>query len=203
MRIVGAKDYGSYLLTFAILGGVAVAVFVILVLFSSQIFGTGIQFEEDNFTPSEIKAAPRDNPLVQERFYSSLENGCDGSLWLHVWNPARLQVLNPCITVTGKIKSVIYNREGDLVMKLRLDPQYSNLTNSVNEDLLKGYLLIKAVCQSEVSEPYDKEYCKFFGEQKRIEVPRIDANVEVKGPYVLNTNRGWTEIHPAESLRKI
>jgi hypothetical protein len=46
---------------------------------------------------------------------SSLPSQCDQTLWNHVYNPARLQIVDQCKTVSGSIESIT---SGDQIMKL-------------------------------------------------------------------------------------
>src|SRR5260370_16865948 len=50
----------------------------------------------------------------------------------HVYNSSRLQVLNPCVSVTGTIDFIRNEADGDYHIGLKVDPQYSNLPNSCN-----------------------------------------------------------------------
>ena len=47
---------------------------------------------------------------------------CDDSLWNHVYNPSRLQIVDKCITVTGIIDSIRSEQDGDLHIRLNVDP---------------------------------------------------------------------------------
>ncbi len=58
---------------------------------------------------------------------------CDDSLWNHVYNPSRLQIVDKCITVTGIIDSIRSEQDGDLHIRLKLDPSHSHLVNQANE----------------------------------------------------------------------
>ena len=58
---------------------------------------------------------------------------CDESLWDHVYNPSRLQIVDSCITITGTIDSIRAEKDGDLHIRLSVDSQYSYLINQANE----------------------------------------------------------------------
>src|SRR5260370_40579375 len=57
---------------------------------------------------------------------------CDQSLWQYVYNPGRLQVLDPCISVTGSVEEVRKEADGDVHILFRLDQQFESLLNEKN-----------------------------------------------------------------------
>ena len=57
---------------------------------------------------------------------------CDQSLWKHVYNPQRLQVVDPCKTVSGITESKTVQPDGDYHIRLKLDPHFANLVNGAN-----------------------------------------------------------------------
>src|SRR6266852_5964237 len=57
---------------------------------------------------------------------------CDQNLWQYVYNPARLQVLSPCLSVTGAVDAVRNEADGDLHVRFRLDQQFASLLNQKN-----------------------------------------------------------------------
>jgi hypothetical protein len=59
-------------------------------------------------------------------------SGRDQSLWNHVYNPSRLQIIDNCITVSGVIELKRIEPDGDYHIRLKLDPQFSRLINSAN-----------------------------------------------------------------------
>src|SRR5689334_8153345 len=50
----------------------------------------------------------------------------------HVYSPDRLRILQPCITVTGRIDFIRHEKDGDYHIGLKLDPQFAGLANSCN-----------------------------------------------------------------------
>jgi len=63
---------------------------------------------------------------------------CDISLWAHVYHgryPSaedRLQVINPCLTVTGTIMNASRETDGDWHVRLAPDPEYRSLLNQAS-----------------------------------------------------------------------
>jgi hypothetical protein len=64
---------------------------------------------------------------------------CDQSLWQYVYNPGRLQVLDPCISVTGSVEEVRKEADGDVHILFRLDQQFESLLNEKNVSRLSGH----------------------------------------------------------------
>lgn len=46
---------------------------------------------------------------------------CDAALWDHVYEKDRLELLDPCTAVEGRVVSVHHNADGD--MHIALDPE--------------------------------------------------------------------------------
>ncbi len=121
-----------------------------------------------------------------------------GSIWSHVYNPSRLDVLSECITVSGKVENVRSEADGDYHVRLRLDPAYANLTNDANYIYQNGDLVVEIVCATTVTQSDAMAACENYSNS--IPTPTVGEHVTVSGRYVLDTNHGWTEIHPAYSL---
>jgi hypothetical protein len=62
----------------------------------------------------------------------NLPGQCDQTLWNHVYNPARLQIVDQCKTVSGTIDSIRVEPDGDFHIRLRVDPQFASMINSAN-----------------------------------------------------------------------
>jgi hypothetical protein len=127
---------------------------------------------------------------------------CDQSLWNHVYNPQRLQVVEPCKTVTGMIESKRVEADGDFHIRLRLDPQYANLINQANVNGQLGDLVVEPICMNRVTQLDAVSSCQNF--HQNIDIPAVGIHVQITGSYVLDKEHGsWTEIHPVTSITKI
>lgn len=126
--------------------------------------------------------------------------GCNANLWKHVYNPKRLQVIEPCISVIGTIHHVKKEADGDDHIQLMLDPEYAGLLNNLNKTDQAGALVAEPVCQGPVTQPDAVSACKDI--HPTVDVPAQGTRVRVLGSYVLDTeaNHGWTEIHPVTSI---
>jgi hypothetical protein len=124
---------------------------------------------------------------------------CDESLWDHVYNPSRLQVVDSCITITGTIDSIRAEKDGDLHIRLSVDSQYSHLINQANKDNQFGDLVLEPICVREVTQASAIAACQNF--RQAIDIPPVGTHVRVTGSYVLDHEHSdWAEIHPITSI---
>jgi hypothetical protein len=128
----------------------------------------------------------------------SAATGCDASLWDHVYEPARLQQINPCVTVIGTITESDANRDGDQHFLLRLDPGQDALVNKRNQKKKSGDLVLEIVCANPASQKKAKAACT--GYTNPIAIPQVGAHVAATGTYVIDSHNGWAEIHPVSRL---
>src|SRR5215472_16008298 len=77
------------------------------------------------------------------------EPSCDMSLWAHVYHgrfsspKERLQVINPCLTVTGTVMNGRAGSDGDWHILLNLDSEYRSLLNQANLEKKQGYHVLE------------------------------------------------------------
>ncbi len=116
----------------------------------------------------------------------------------HLYNPLRLQTVKDCITVSGIVDNEIAEADGDYHIWFHVDPQYASLPNSVNNDYRQGDLLAEIICATAVSQQDAVLSCENYTNQ--IPIPSANQNITVTGPYVLDNEHGWREIHPVYSL---
>lgn len=127
---------------------------------------------------------------------------CDESLWDHVYHPARLEIVDPCKTVSGIIEAKISEKDGDYHIRLKLDSQYSDLVNSVNIAKQHGDLVVEPICQHKVTQTDAVSACVGF--DKHLDIPPVGTHVRITGSYVLdNQHGGWAEIHPVTSIERL
>ena len=124
----------------------------------------------------------------------------------HVYHPDRLQVLNPCATVTGTIVRIRVEPDGDFHIQLRPDPtsldsKGGHWVNAGNVSGQGGYLVLEPVCENPVTQADAATACQ--GYHNPITVPPVGSHVTVTGPWVLDKDHGWQEIHPVEALGAI
>ncbi|HEV2751532.1 MAG TPA: SH3 domain-containing protein [Gemmatimonadales bacterium] len=137
--------------------------------------------------------------------------GCGDSLWQHVYHPARLLVLQDCVTVTGTIVDATANQaqhqpdgvrheaDGDTHGWLKVDSQFANLINAGNSSAEDGNLVFEIVCHYTVSQADAKPSCLSFTDHTVI--PPVGAHVAMTGTLVKETNhQHWNEIHPVSRI---
>lgn len=120
----------------------------------------------------------------------------------HVYHPDRLQVLQPCIEVSGTIDFERKEADGDYHIGLKLDPQYAGLVNACNTTCLNGAehgdLVLEPVCELPVTQADAVSACA--GYHNPVVVPPVGAHVTATGAYVLDLDHGWMEIHPLMTI---
>ncbi len=117
----------------------------------------------------------------------------------HIYDPSRLETIKPCVTVSGTVDGLRGERDGDYHVLLGLDAAYANLTNSANDQLQQGDLVVEIICVLQVTQSDAVSACKNY--TNHIPIPQIGRHIVVSGPYVRDLNHsGWAEIHPVYSL---
>src|SRR6266536_2663620 len=127
--------------------------------------------------------------------------------------PARLKVLAPCKTVTGVVDLIrIPEPDGDTHVNIKLDAGQESLIHrpgvtpgsSDDYDNMRfqlGDLVTEPICQHQVIQPDAKAACAGFRDP--IQIPPVGSHVQVTGVYVLDTDHGWTELHPVSTIKRI
>jgi hypothetical protein len=157
--------------------------------------------QNDNSIPGLSSPSPLSSPLSSSRATTS-SNQCDQTLWKHVYNPTRLQVVDTCKSVLGVIESKRVEKDGDYHIRVKLDPPFSNLINSANIKNQFGDLVVEPICVNRVTQADAISACQNF--HQNISIPPIGSHVNITGSYVLDKEHGnWAEIHPVTSIKKI
>jgi hypothetical protein len=151
-----------------------------------------------------ILTVPTTKPTAKPVAKPKPSSACrSGNPLANVYHPDRLQLIAACKTATGVIRSITHESDGDYHFDLQLDPAYANLINTGNVSNQHGWLVAEIVPADEpgctpgqppkpVSGTYNYGYCTGAD----ITTPPIGTHVSVTGPYVLDQNHGWMEIHP-------
>jgi len=162
-----------------------------LILLSMAGFGCGSSTSLPAASTPTSSAAPAPPPATPQ---------CDPTLWSHVYDPTRLHVSNSCQTVTGVIVNEHGSDDGDIDMQLTLDPPFTNLLNKGNIANLGGNLNVEAICQAPIHPDIPAAFGACGDFKGSTFIPPVGAHVQVTGSYVLDTNHGWMEIHPASVI---
>jgi hypothetical protein len=125
-------------------------------------------------------------------------SGCNAELWDHVYRKARLHIVEGCIAVTGTIRHIKREGDGDDHIQLAVDPEFSKLLNERNKTAQGDTLVLESICQGPVTQVDAEAACHDF--HSPVDVPKAGAKVRVVGSYVLDSAQGWMEIHPVSSI---
>jgi len=127
---------------------------------------------------------------------------CVGDPRAHVYSPDRLQLLATCIELTGTIDSETVQADGDYHVRLRLDPGQTcagqPCIDAKNVSDQAGDLILEPVCENPITQADAVAACQ--GYHNPLVLPPVSSHVSVMGPFVLDTDHGWNEIHPLESI---
>jgi hypothetical protein len=120
-----------------------------------------------------------------------------------VYQPDRLQVLDPCAHVEGIIVSVIPEPDGDYHVWINVDEQYRRLLNTENHFQGRPALLAEITpdCPLNTNPPNASSAAQC--PKSEIPVPKQSERIAIDGPWVLDTNHGWNEIHPVDTLKVV
>lgn len=141
--------------------------------------------------------ALRPVPLSQSADTNNIQ--CDQSLWNYVYKPERLQVLQPCISVTGTVEEIRKEADGDYHVLFRLDQQFDSLLAEKNLSRQGGNLVLELVCQGRVRQADAVGSCgQYRGPYFELEVGQ---RYLVSGSYVHDSDHGWNELHPVTSMK--
>jgi hypothetical protein len=143
------------------------------------------------------------SPSARAPKASRRKTGCRASPLANVYHPDRLVVISPCKTVSGVVKSIRREPDGDVHFDLSLDAPYATLVNRGNVLHQHGWLVAEIVPADEPGctpgtppKPaigtYNYGTCTGADET----TPRVGTHVSVTGPYVLDATHAWMEIHP-------
>ena len=120
----------------------------------------------------------------------------------YIYAPERLQVLRPCLHISGMVDSVDQEDDGDVHLRLYLDSPYQSLLADGNK-YEEGDLVIEPVCYSLPLQADAMRLCA--SNPDRIQaVPRVGDHVWMEGRYVIDLQHwAWSELHPLYRWGKI
>ncbi len=152
----------------------------------------------------------RPNTLLPAAFLffgisASGDTPCDLSLMRYVHSPARLKIVEGCVTIRGTVISKYINPwDGDYHVNIRPDAEFMYLLNDA--DRKKGRLVTEFVCQSRFSirriiKKNEKQVCE--GYSNFLQIPKMGDYVEMTGIHVDDVQEGHMEIHPVTNIKII
>ncbi len=178
----------------AVIVGLALIVTVALLAVTSY-FWVQIPFLTFNLRPGECKWGP---PLAG------------------VYLSGRLHLLDRCTTVTGTVDCFKAEPDGDIHVRLRVDPQFARLLKPANSlQTCAGHpgphLVVEIIPQRPQGVLFRTNNAKSGGFITPAN-PAPGDHVTITGPYVIDTNslhrilyqgraaENWAEIHPAWAI---
>jgi hypothetical protein len=131
---------------------------------------------------------------------------CERNPGAGVHGPDRLKVLIPCAVFRGTVKEApVKNPDGDVSFQVSPDPGSAGMLNAHNRS--EGGLHIEIVPRDQpgctagqpvhVGDVPDLGTCS----GRDVGPPALGAHVRIIGPWVLDRNNNWYEIHPAWSVK--
>lgn len=126
--------------------------------------------------------------------------GALASMWPHVYHPRRLQVIAQCLAATGTVMHVRSEPDGDLHVRLALDPGQDDLLNDENRSQQHGDLVVEVICEHNITQQDAINSCS--GWDQRFDL-RHGERVRIVGSYVIDRDHGWAELHPVSSIEEL
>jgi hypothetical protein len=111
-------------------------------------------------------------------------------------------LITACIKLTGTIDSEVPQPDGDYHVRLHLDPGQTcagrPCLDTDNMSQQAGDLILEPVCENPITQSDAVAACQ--GYHNPLVLPPVGSHVEVIGPFVLDMDHRWNEIHPLESV---
>jgi len=153
----------------------------------------------DSNTPT-ANVSPETAPSPSPSASSSI--GCSADPHAHVYSPDRLRLLAPCVELAGTIELERAEPDGDYHVRLHLDPGQTcaglPCLDADNLSQQAGDLVLEPACENPITQADAMAACQ--GYHNPLVLPPVGSHVKVMGPFVLDTDHGWNEIHPLESV---
>lgn len=128
----------------------------------------------------------------------------------NVYHPWRLEVIKDQMTATGTVMVVRHEEDGDYHFNLKLPKSEAGLLNERNYSGEGGGLVCEIVPADEADCPVGQaprpthgNYNYGRGTGRDLQPPAVGQVVAVTGPYVLDTDHGWMEIHPVAAIHML
>lgn len=168
----------------------------------------------------EPRVAPKDRPPVAmaapevdlesaAAMISATGESCNVGLWKHVYHGTfaqgkdRLSVIEPCKTITGTIMHAASEDDGDLHIRVKLDPPFESMLNAKNKSGQHGHFVVEPMCVGKVKQrdTLAEKACTGFSQTLYDAKTMKGRHVEITGAYVTDMEHGWNEIHPVTSIK--
>ena len=117
-----------------------------------------------------------------------------------VHNPDRLQILDPCKHAEGVAVDVANEDDGDYHIWFRADHGYEYLLNPQNHFQARPAMLAEITPNCDGGNPPNAQSASRCNKSGLV-IPKLGDHVAIDGPWVLDTDHGWREIHPVDSIQ--
>lgn len=128
------------------------------------------------------------------------KTNCDQNIWKYVYEPDRLFIIQPCVTLSGVVERVDLESDGDNHIYFRLDNTNPKLVNIFNQIFAGSDIIAEMVCLNEKQIDDQKIGDVCSGYENKIPLPRPGMHIRMFGVLVLDKNVGWLEIHPVTQI---
>lgn len=115
-----------------------------------------------------------------------------------VYSPDRLKVIDPCKHAEGVIVDVAAEEDGDYHLWFKPDPAYLYLMNPENHFQARPAMLAEITpdCEGNPADSSAAAKCP----KSHLPIPNFGDHIAINGPWVFDSNHGWNEIHPVDSI---
>jgi hypothetical protein len=159
--------------------------------------------------------APSSGPPVPSALTkpAAMSGRCrSGAPLANVYHADRLEVRSACLTVTGTVAVIRSEDDGDLHFNLTLPAAEAHLLDAANYSDEDGQLVAEIVPADQPGCPPGQlpplpptayrsaSYSYGTCTGSDVATPPVGAQVSISGPYVLDSDHGWMEIHPVWSV---
>lgn len=118
-----------------------------------------------------------------------------------VYQPDRLEVLEACAHAEGVVVAVIPEPDGDYHVWIDVEPPYRRLLNPENHFQGRPSLLAEITPECPLNTNPPNAGAAARCPVSKLTIPKRGDRIAIDGPWVLDTNHGWNEIHPVDTLR--
>ena len=146
---------------------------------------------------SQAQTTINDQGAPKNSYYKNTSNNLSNSfdsIWPHVYHPGRFSFLNRFVQITGTVKMIRVEKDGDFHIQILLDSAYTFMLNHKNILRQNGCLVVEIICANDVIQK--DAACACFGYTNNVTIPSLGNHIRVSGPWVLDEDHGWNEIHP-------
>jgi hypothetical protein len=109
-------------------------------------------------------------------------------------------VLDLCKHAVGTVVDVAHEDDGDYHVWFRVDPGYEYLLNEQDHFQAKPSMLAEITprCPPSTNPPDARSAAQC--PKTNLPIPKLGDRIAIDGPWVLDIDHGWREIHPVDAI---